>query len=137
MTHLSMNEDGGSYDVRPYQILSTKKCRTPDMARWTEWSRWGACSKNCAGTSQESEGFRSRTRECKGGNVGDVGCHDSYTTKVSERCAMMPCDYQPNRCTLNVDHIDWSKFRLAHNSHSIKEHETDQTEFWASQGNTR
>ena len=102
---------GGNYEARPYQVLYSGKCITPDMTSWSDWSNWGACSKTCE--NGEITGSRSRTRTCKGGNVGDFGCSDSSITEISEPCGMnLQCN--PQTCQLDMNFVDFYRFRLSH-----------------------
>ena len=125
--------EGGSYNARPYQILDSFNCKTAGMGYWSEWSEWSDCSKQCS--NGQSEGVRTKTRSCVNANVGEFGCHDSSTTEIKERCNMVQtadCD-NSNRCTLDLNYIDWKRFRLGHSS-GYDSHYDSQTAFWANQG---
>ena len=63
----------------------------------------------------------------------EVEC-DPEVTIVIERCNMAQtadCN-DANRCVLDVNFLDWSRFRLVHESHTS--YTEKQTDFWASQG---
>ena len=118
----------GSYDHQPYQILYSGECYTDGMGHWAHWGEWGDCSKTC-GSEKRNPGIRTRTRTCEGGNVGDLGCSDSTITTMTEPCRMAYSnDCNTNRCKLDMNFIDWYRFRLAHID-GVKN-----TEFWTSKG---
>ena len=125
--------EGGTYEARPYQILDSLHCRTTDLGYWSEWSEWSECSKQCS--NGQSEGVRTKTRSCMNVNIGELGCNDSTTTEIRERCNMVQtadCD-NSNRCNLDLNYIDWERFRLGHSS-GYDSHYDSQTAFWANQG---
>ena len=68
--------------------LGKKSCPDKELVwegseRWDEWTSFGTCSSTCGGGKQD------RTRQCKNGNVGDVGCQGNVTE--SQDCELQEC----------------------------------------------
>lgn len=71
-------QDGCLGDAAQEQQCNIQEC--PYLSNWGEW---GACSQTC------NEGVQERNRECRNGNVGDLGCEGETTeTKV---CYLKAC----------------------------------------------
>lgn len=63
---------------------TTRTCKTQQCPRWGGYTSWSSCPVTCGG------GRQTRTRNCLGGNVGDIGCH--VGTAVDTRdCNTKPC----------------------------------------------
>jgi len=76
-----------SYDTKTkYQYLYTGNCITPETPRWTTWSNWSDCDKYCY--SGVAAGKRTRSRSCKNGTVGELGCTSTNKTILTEPCNM-------------------------------------------------
>ena len=55
------------------------------IAFWSEWSRFGRCSKPC-GT-----GIQTATRNCNNGKPGDTGCYPADGATLTQDCNHKLC----------------------------------------------
>ena len=75
---LQPGDEGCKGAASDFQMCNEQSCPF-----FSQWSSFGACSVSCGG------GVHTRSRECVGGDVGDLGC--TGILQEVESCNEQPC----------------------------------------------
>lgn len=77
--------DGNSIEECPPGPTNTSKpCNTQECPKYTDYT-WHDCDATCGGGTQVGE------RQCIGGELGDIGCHENSVT--TRPCNTQECEY--------------------------------------------